>query len=93
MRRLHKVAVFCALGVTFAASVAYGTTQRRIRGIITSVDPANVTISPLQGHRPCVTGRWYMVAMTAPDSIYRTSSGNKSVVTIRIRPRRWYLRG
>ena len=57
MRRLHRVAVFCALGVTFAASVAYGTTQRRIRGIITSVDPANVTISPLQGHRPCVTGR------------------------------------
>ena len=57
MRRLHKVAVFFALGVGLTASVAWGTTQRRIRGIITAVDPANVTISPLQGHRPCVTGR------------------------------------
>jgi hypothetical protein len=45
------------LAVMVSASVAYGTTQRRIRGIITSVDPANVTISPLQGHRPCITGR------------------------------------
>jgi hypothetical protein len=57
MRRVYKLAAFVALGATFAASVAYGTTQRRIRGIITAVDPANVTISPLQGHRPCITGR------------------------------------
>src|SRR5207248_1089131 len=59
MRRLHKVAVFLALGVSVTASIAYGTTQRRIRGIITAVDigSTNVTISPLQGHRPCVTGR------------------------------------
>jgi hypothetical protein len=53
----HKAAVFLALGVSVTASIAWGTTQRRIRGIITAVDPANVTISPLQGHRPCVTGR------------------------------------
>ncbi len=57
MRGAKKLAVFVALGATLAASIAYGTTQRRIRGIITAVDPANVTISPLQGHRPCVTGR------------------------------------
>lgn len=57
MRPLHKVAVLAGLAVMVSASVAYGTTQRRIRGIITSVDPANVTISPLQGHRPCITGR------------------------------------
>jgi hypothetical protein len=45
------------LALCATASVAYGTTQRRVRGIITAVDPVNVTISPLQGHRPCVTGR------------------------------------
>jgi hypothetical protein len=57
MRRLHALAVLVTVGVSITASVAYGTTQRRIRGIITAVDPANVTISPLQGHRPCITGR------------------------------------
>ena len=57
MRRIPTMAVLTALGVAATASIAYGTTQRRIRGIITSVDPANVTISPIQGHRPCVTGR------------------------------------
>ena len=57
MRRLHKLGVLALLGVSVTASVAYATTQRRIRGIITSVDPLNVTISPLQGHRPCITGR------------------------------------
>jgi hypothetical protein len=58
MRRGYKLAVWAAFGVVVTASVAaYGTTQRRIRGIITAVDPANVTISPLQGHRPCITGR------------------------------------
>ena len=57
MRRLHKLGVLAALGIMVSASIAYGTTQRRIRGIITAVDPANVTISPLQGHRPCITGR------------------------------------
>ena len=57
MRRFQLLAMSTALGVAAFASVAYGTTQRRIRGIITSVDPANVTISPLAGHRPCVTGR------------------------------------
>jgi hypothetical protein len=30
-------------------------TQRRVRGIITAVDPATVTISPT--HHPCITGR------------------------------------
>ena len=57
MRRIHLLALSTALGVAAFASIAYGTTQRRIRGIITSVDPANVTISPIQAHRPCVTGR------------------------------------
>ena len=58
MRRGHKIAVWAAFAVVATASVAaYGTTQRRIRGIITAVDPATVTISPLQGHRPCVSGR------------------------------------
>jgi hypothetical protein len=57
MRRLHQLGVLALLGVSVTASVAYATTQRRIRGIITSVDPLNVTISPLQGHRPCITGR------------------------------------
>jgi len=55
--RLRSIAVMAALGIAATASIAYGTTQRRIRGIITSVDPTNVTISPLQAHRPCVTGR------------------------------------
>jgi len=57
MRPLHKIGVLVALAVTVSASVAYATTQRRIRGIITAVDPANVTISPIQGHRPCISGR------------------------------------
>ena len=58
MRRGHKIAVWATFCVVATASVAaYGTTQRRIRGIITAVDPATVSISPLQGHRPCVTGR------------------------------------
>ena len=60
MRRGHKIAVWATFAVVATASVAaYGTTQRRIRGIITAVDggASNVTISPLQGHRPCVTGR------------------------------------
>ncbi len=57
MRRLHKLGVLVTLGLMASASLAYATTQRRIRGIITAVDPANVTISPLQGHRPCITGR------------------------------------
>ena len=55
--RPQSIAVLAALGIAATASIAYGTTQRRIRGIITSVDPANVTISPIQSHRPCVTGR------------------------------------
>jgi len=55
--RPHSIAVLAAFGIAATASIAYGTTQRRIRGIITSVDPANVTISPIAGHRPCVTGR------------------------------------
>lgn len=57
MHRAPFMAVMIAIGVAATASIAYGTTQRRIRGIITSLDPANVTISPVQGHRPCVTGR------------------------------------
>ena len=58
MRRGYKLAVWATFAVVATASVAaYGTTQRRIRGIITAVDPVNVSISPLQGHRPCVTGR------------------------------------
>ncbi len=57
MRRLHKLAALVTVGITATASIAYGTTQRRVHGIITSVDPANVTISPIQGHRPCITGR------------------------------------
>ena len=58
MRRGKKLAVWATFAVVATASVAaYGTTQRRIRGIITAVDPANVTISPIQGHRPCITGR------------------------------------
>jgi hypothetical protein len=58
MRRSHKIAVWATFAVVATASVAaYGTTQRRIRGIITAVDPATVSISPLQGHRPCITGR------------------------------------
>ncbi len=32
-------------------------TQRRVRGVITAVDPATVTISPIQSHRQCITGR------------------------------------
>lgn len=32
-------------------------TQRRVRGVITAVDPATVTISPIQAHRQCITGR------------------------------------
>ena len=55
--RLRRVAVLSALSLVATASIAYGTTQRRVRGIITAVDPTNVTISPLQGHAPCVTGR------------------------------------
>lgn len=58
MRRGHKIAVWATFTVVATASVAaYGTTQRRIRGIITAVDPATVSISPIQGHRPCITGR------------------------------------
>jgi hypothetical protein len=58
MRRLQGVAVLVAVAALVTASVAYGTTQRRVRGIITAVDPANVTISPVsEGHRPCITGR------------------------------------
>ena len=58
MRLRTKMAVWTTFAVVATASVAaYGTTQRRIRGIITAVDPATVSISPLQGHRPCVTGR------------------------------------
>jgi hypothetical protein len=57
MRRLRGVSVLALLGLVAVASVAYGTTQRRIRGIITAVDPSNVTISPIQGHTPCITGR------------------------------------
>ena len=58
MRRGYKLAVWAAFGVVATASVAaYGTTQRRVRGIITAVDPVNVSISPLQSHRPCITGR------------------------------------
>jgi hypothetical protein len=57
MRRLAAIGVFSTLALCVTASVAYGTTQRRIRGIITAVDPTNVTISPIQGHRPCITGR------------------------------------
>ncbi len=58
MRRLQRVAVLVAVAALVTASVAYGTTQRRVRGIITAVDPSNVTISPVsEGHRPCITGR------------------------------------
>ena len=58
MRRGNKIAVWAAFAVVATAALtAYGTTQRRIRGIITAVDPVNVSISPLQGHRPCITGR------------------------------------
>ena len=60
MRRGQKIAVWATFAVVAtAAMTAYGTTQRRIRGIITAVDngASNVSISPLQGHRPCVTGR------------------------------------
>jgi hypothetical protein len=55
--RPYSIAALAALGIAATASIAYGTTQRRIHGIITSVDPANVTISPIQAHRPCITGR------------------------------------
>ena len=55
--RLRTVGVFAALALGATASIAYATTQRRVRGIITAVDPTNVTISPLQGHAPCITGR------------------------------------
>lgn len=55
--RPRSLTLLVALGVAASASVAYATTQRRVSGIITSVDPANVTISPLQAHRPCITGR------------------------------------
>ena len=54
---LYKVAVFAALALGATASIAYATTQRRVRGIITAVDPTNVTISPIQGHAPCISGR------------------------------------
>ena len=57
MRRLRAAAVLVTIGVLVTATVAYATTQRRIRGIITAVDPSNVTISPIQGHTPCITGR------------------------------------
>ena len=58
MRAGHKLAVWATFAVVATAALtAYGTTQRRIRGIITAVDPVNVSISPLQGHRPCITGR------------------------------------
>ncbi len=57
MRGLRRAAVLVAIGVVATASISYATTQRRIRGIITAVDPANVTISPLHGHQPCMTGR------------------------------------
>jgi len=60
MRAGQKLAVWATFIVVATASVAaYGTTQRRIRGIITAVDAntSNVSISPIQGHRPCITGR------------------------------------
>ena len=53
-----------AASVSVAAPRVYGSatdapeaTQRRVRGVITAVDPASVTISPMQAHRQCVTGR------------------------------------
>ncbi len=54
---LRTLAGVAAVALLATASVAYATTQRRIRGIITAVDPTNVTISPLHGHSPCITGR------------------------------------
>jgi hypothetical protein len=58
------VMLAAATSVSLAsAELAHGSanapeaTQRRVRGIITAVDPASVTISPMQSHRQCVTGR------------------------------------
>ncbi len=46
-------ALLCARGVS---ADGRETTERRVRGIITSVDGASLTITPLHG-RPFVTGR------------------------------------
>ncbi len=64
---LLTAGICSAAGVAMAASVdrvangsatdAPEATQRRVRGVITAVDPASVTISPVQAHRQCVTGR------------------------------------
>jgi len=46
-----------SVSVTAASRPSDAATQRRVRGVITAVDPATVTISPIQAHRQCITGR------------------------------------
>jgi hypothetical protein len=46
-----------ALAPALTVDAAPAATQKAISGIITAVDPALLTIAPMQGHKQCVTGR------------------------------------
>ncbi len=58
------IAAVTALSAPLADRAHAGTeddaafaTQRAISGIVTQVDPALLTIAPMQGHKECITGR------------------------------------
>jgi hypothetical protein len=69
MRLTLKPLIIAAIAATFvplAGSARAGSddastpdaTQRSVAGIVTQVDPALLTISPIQGgHKECITGR------------------------------------
>ena len=68
MRITLKSVLIAAIAATFvplAGSARAGSedastpdaTQRAISGIVTQVDPALLTIAPMQGHKECITGR------------------------------------